>query len=193
ISVAGGIVIGIITGVTHEVMVTQERGGVENVTSGAVFEPDHYCGVNWLKAAFTGGVGGFVGGIAGGLEAAGLSFIYSLNQKNKIENPYDPKNNNLSDIGSRVRTEGTRVQGRFPRNAGSNQILYRSDRSGNITHYQVYDSNGLPVMRVDITGHPHGGVPTPHVVKFERHIAPDGTIYVKPSKTVRPTLPIEIP
>jgi hypothetical protein len=44
------------------------------------------------------------------------------------------------------------------------KILYHSDANGNITHYQVYGADSSPVMRVDITGRPYGGTPTPHVV-----------------------------
>jgi hypothetical protein len=72
-------------------------------------------------------------------------------------------------------------------------MLYRADTSGRITHYQVDGADGLPVMRVDVTGRPHGGVATPHVTEFQRHRAPDGTIYVRPSRTARPARADEIP
>jgi hypothetical protein len=102
-----------------------------------------------------------------------------------------------SKLGSEARQaialQGQQTSGRFPRTAGPNRILYRTDSSGAITNYQVYDSNGNPVMRVDLQGRSHGGVPTPHVHEFERHIAPNGTVYIKSSGTVRPATPNEIP
>jgi hypothetical protein len=98
-----------------------------------------------------------------------------------------------STLGSRVASEGRLVRGDFPRTADANEILYRVDASGKITHYQVYGPDGLPVMRVDITGRAHGGVPTPHVVEFQRNVAPDDTVYVQPSRIVRPAQPDELP
>jgi len=72
-------------------------------------------------------------------------------------------------------------------------MLYRADAFGNITHYHVYDAAGFPVIRVDITGRSHGGVPTPHVLEFQHNIAPDGTVHVAPNRMVRPADPDETP
>ncbi|MGH8603179.1 MAG: polymorphic toxin type 24 domain-containing protein, partial [Gammaproteobacteria bacterium] len=59
---------------------------------------------------------------------------------------------------------------------------------------QTYDRDGFPIKRVDLTGRPHGVVPTPHMVEFERHVNPDtGEVFVKPERTVRPAKPEEIP
>jgi len=96
-------------------------------------------------------------------------------------------------LASRVISEGRQIRGHFPPTASANEMLYRADTSGRITHYQVYGADGLPVMRVDVTGRPHGGVATPHVTEFQRHRAPDGTIYVRPSRTARPARADEIP
>ena len=96
-------------------------------------------------------------------------------------------------IRAQLRTHGRRIRGRFPRFAGRNEILYRTDRSGNITHYQEYDKDGDPVKRVDLTGRSHGTVPTPHVAEFERHITASGKAFLKLPKTVRPARPDEIP
>lgn len=88
----------------------------------------------------------------------------------------------------------TIVSGRFPRTALPESVLARADADGAITNYQVYDMDGLPVMRVDLTGRPHGGVETPHVVEFERHVNPaTGEVFVKEGSTVRPAEPWEIP
>jgi RHS repeat-associated protein len=97
------------------------------------------------------------------------------------------------EIGKQVLRYGRQVTGNFPKMAGSNEILYRTSSTGKLTNYQVYDINGNPVMRVDLTGRAHGGVAIPHVIEFEQHIAPDGTVYFKPSPCARPAYPSEIP
>jgi hypothetical protein len=96
-------------------------------------------------------------------------------------------------LASRVISEGRQIRGKFPPTASANEILYRADTRGRITHYQVYGADGLPVMRVDVTGKPHGGVAAPHVIEFQRHRAPDGTIYVRPSRKARTARADEIP
>ncbi|MGH2768016.1 MAG: polymorphic toxin type 24 domain-containing protein [Actinomycetota bacterium] len=41
---------------------------------------------------------------------------------------------------------------------------------------------------------PHGGVPTPHVREFERHVNPrTGEVFVRPTRTVRPAYSSELP
>jgi len=88
---------------------------------------------------------------------------------------------------------GRQVSGRFPRTAGPNEVLVRRDTAGRVTHYQVFDEQGLPLRRVDVTGKAHGDIPTPHVLEFERHVNPTtGEIFVKPG-AVRRALPEEIP
>ncbi|UVF77106.1 putative T7SS-secreted protein [Gordonia mangrovi] len=83
-----------------------------------------------------------------------------------------------------------RVSGRFPELAQPGEVLYRSN-GPQVTSYQAYDSDGSPLQRVDVTGRAHGGVPTPHVMVFERHFAPDGNLFIKESKEVRPATPEE--
>lgn len=91
-------------------------------------------------------------------------------------------------------SSGRQVSGRFPQVGGADDVLLRRGADGSITHYQVYGPDGLPIRRVDLTGRSHGGVPTPHVVEFERHVNPvTGEVFVRPSSTVRPALPGEIP
>ena len=91
-------------------------------------------------------------------------------------------------------SSGRQVSGRFPQVGGADDVLLRRGADGSITHYQVYGPDGLPIKRVDLTGRSHGGVPTPHVVEFERHVNPvTGEVFVRPSSTVRPALPGEIP
>ncbi len=90
-------------------------------------------------------------------------------------------------------TGATVVSGRFPRGAGAGEILVRRGADGKVTNYQVYGSDGLPLKRIDVTGRPHGGVATPHVVEFERHINPTtGETFVRPSTAVRPATPEEL-
>ena len=98
---------------------------------------------------------------------------------------------NIRDIlkGARV------VKGRFPRTANPGETLVRRDpNTGAPTHYQRYDADGLPIKRVDLTGRPHGGVPTPHVLEFERNVNPKtGEVFVRPNRCVRAARPEEIP
>ncbi|MCB1257656.1 MAG: hypothetical protein KDB26_11150 [Microthrixaceae bacterium] len=56
--------------------------------------------------------------------------------------------------------QGRQVTGRFPRNAAPDEVLVRRGADGSVSHYQVYGPDGLPVLRVDVTGRSHGGVPT---------------------------------
>ncbi|MFI2364241.1 polymorphic toxin type 24 domain-containing protein [Promicromonospora sp. NPDC019610] len=95
--------------------------------------------------------------------------------------------------GGSALTGATVVSGRFPRSAGAGEILARRGADGKVTNYQVYGSDGLPLKRVDVTGKPHAGVATPHVVEFERHINPTtGETFIRPSATVRPATPEEL-
>ena len=108
----------------------------------------------------------------------------------------DPKN--IAGTTARNADEllqgATQVRGRFPRTGQPNQVLVRRGSDGRATHYQVYDADGLPVQRVDLTGRAHGGVDTPHVVEFQRNVNPEtGEVFVRPNSTVRPALPEEIP
>lgn len=91
-------------------------------------------------------------------------------------------------------SSGRQVSGRFPKTANADEVLLRRGADGSVTHYQVYGPDGLPLRRVDVTGASHAGVPTPHVLEFERHVNPTtGQVFVRPADTVRPALPGEIP
>ena len=87
---------------------------------------------------------------------------------------------------------GSQVRGRFPKTSTPNSVLYRKT-DGQLTHYHVYDAQGLPVKRVDLTGAAHAGVPTPHVVHYVENVAPGGKNFRGMEKTVRPAHPNEIP
>jgi RHS repeat-associated protein len=97
---------------------------------------------------------------------------------------------NVFTVFDAVRKRGQQVQGRFPKNANPDEVLYRADTAGNITSYQIYDSQGNPVMRVDLQGKSHGGVRTPHTHMYQQHVAPNGTVYPKLSSP-RPSFPWE--
>jgi uncharacterized protein YukE len=73
--------------------------------------------------------------------------------------------------------------------------LYKRDpQTGDITNYTVYDHDGNAVKRVDLTGRDHGGVPTPHVVEYDRNVNPNtGEVFVREQRHVRPATPDEIP
>ncbi|PRY15250.1 polymorphic toxin type 24 domain-containing protein [Kineococcus rhizosphaerae] len=89
--------------------------------------------------------------------------------------------------------QGDPWRGNFPQSAGPGQVLVRRDAAGRVTHYQVYDGDGLPIKRVDVTGRSHGGVDTPHVVEFGRDLNPEtGEVFVKKGRHVRPATPDEV-
>ncbi|MBF6204321.1 hypothetical protein IU483_09330 [Streptomyces gardneri] len=78
-------------------------------------------------------------------------------------------------------------------NGPPNGYIVKRDPSGNITNYVQFDENGRGIKRVDLTGRPHGGMPTPHVVEMVHDRAPDGRVFVRESKQARPARPDEIP
>ncbi|MHA7126648.1 polymorphic toxin type 24 domain-containing protein [Janibacter indicus] len=83
----------------------------------------------------------------------------------------------------------------FPKQAGPNEVLYRTDGNGKVTYYQEYGPDGLPTKRVDIdpNSKSHAGVPPPHVQEYTRVTNPKtGETYVKKSPTVRPATPEEV-
>lgn len=59
-----------------------------------------------------------------------------------------------------------------------NGTLFRATQKGEITSYVVYDSKGLAVKKVDVSGKAHRGVDTPHVTDYGRATSPDGTVRV---------------
>lgn len=91
----------------------------------------------------------------------------------------------------------TQVSGRFKLDGGPvNGAVYRADNQGNITSYAVYDSAGMIVKRVDVTGAAHVNIPTPHVIEYGRNKLPDGTVRVQSPSTKlapRPAKSDEIP
>jgi hypothetical protein len=92
---------------------------------------------------------------------------------------------------------GQRYTGRkLPQQGGPpGGTLYKQDpQTGQITNYTTYDADGNAIKRVDLTGRPHGGVPTPHVVEYDTNFNPNtGQIFVRQQRHVRPATPDEIP
>lgn len=74
-----------------------------------------------------------------------------------------------------------------------NGYIVKRDANGNITNYVQFDENGRGIKRVDLTGRPHGGVPTPHVVEMDHNVAPDGRVFVREQRGARPATPEEVP
>lgn len=71
------------------------------------------------------------------------------------------------------------VRGRFQiENGPKNGTVYRADNQGNITSYAAYDSNGMILKRVDVTGAAHGGIATSHVIEYGRNVLPNGQVRV---------------
>lgn len=94
------------------------------------------------------------------------------------------KPRNESDLRGGPLETAVKFSGRFPLERGpKNGTLYRADNQGNITSYAVYDSDGMILKRVDVTGAAHKGVDTPHVIEYGRNQLPDGTIRVQSPST----------
>lgn len=119
------------------------------------------------------------------------------NKWTKTWGPDSPRNARRLEreaaLAARTFNEAKVWKGHFPRSASPNETLVRRGADGKITNYQTYDVDGLPVKRVDVTGRNHGGVETPHVVEFERHVnLMTGELFVKQGKTVRPATSQEL-
>ncbi|MGW7618313.1 DUF6531 domain-containing protein [Streptomyces antimycoticus] len=94
-------------------------------------------------------------------------------------------------------SQATPYRGRFPQTANPGEVLVRRKEDGSVTAYAVYDADGKPVKRVDISADskPHNGVPPPHVVEMKKHVNPKtGEVYYNWDKnSTRPARPDEIP
>jgi hypothetical protein len=111
--------------------------------------------------------------------------------EHEIDADYDPKEMDEDLRG--LFGKGKQVSGRFPEISKDDRLLFRLNGKGELTNYQLYDREGFPIKRVDLQGRPHGGIPTPHVVEFEKNINPvTGQVYVKPKSKVRVALTEEI-
>ncbi|WP_236190328.1 hemagglutinin repeat-containing protein [Pseudomonas paraglycinae] len=109
--------------------------------------------------------------------------------------PFPPPRNAANLIGGPLE-HATQVSGRFSLLGPKGATLYRADNRGNITSYAVYDAEGMIIKRVDVTGAPHAGVPTPHVIEYGRNTLPDGSVRVQSPSTKAPprsVTPEEIP
>lgn len=125
----------------------------------------------------------FVGGIAG-LATDGLDGIIR-----SIDEIVPSATRTADDFmdGSRL------VTGPFPDVAAAGEVLIRRNTEGIVTHYRVYNADGLPVMRVDLTGRTHGGIPIPHVQEYTINVNPvTGESFVNRGP-VRPAEPYEVP
>ncbi|WP_095632106.1 DUF637 domain-containing protein [Pseudomonas sp. PICF141] len=97
---------------------------------------------------------------------------------------------NASNLAGGPLQSATQVSGRFILEGGpANGTMYRADNQGNITSYAVYDSSGMIVKRVDVTGAAHANVATPHVIEYTKNTLPDGTIRVQSPSTKSPPRP----
>jgi hypothetical protein len=98
----------------------------------------------------------------------------------------------LAEHGRRIK--GGARKPSFPEEAESDEVLYRASGT-KITSYQVYNRDGYPSMRVDLTGRPHSGIETPHVQEFNEssRVNPDtGNPFINKG-TVRAATTEEIP
>ncbi len=109
--------------------------------------------------------------------------------------PTYPRNGPLPRARELIKN-GKVFQGRrLPNQSTPNSVLYKRDpQTGNITNYTVYDDAGNAIKRIDLTGRPHGGVPTPHVATYRVDRNPQtGQTYVRETGEVRAAIPEEIP
>jgi hypothetical protein len=105
--------------------------------------------------------------------------------------PLGPNNLKPNDLGpnatQHVGTGKGRAKNKFPNDNGpANGTLYRLDENGNVRHYATYDANGRITSRVDMQGAAHGGVDTPHTLRYQHNTDPNGNVHVQPDKTVTP-------
>ncbi|MEX6211729.1 polymorphic toxin type 24 domain-containing protein [Providencia huaxiensis] len=104
---------------------------------------------------------------------------------------------NAANLAGDSLERAQQVSGRFQiENGPKNGTVYRADNQGNITSYATYDSNGMILKRVDVTGAAHGGIATPHVIEYGRNVLPNGQVRVQSPSTKalpRPVREDEIP
>ncbi|HBA8808306.1 TPA: hypothetical protein J1226_004559, partial [Escherichia coli] len=99
---------------------------------------------------------------------------------------------NGPDLSKGPLANGVQVSGRFAlENGPKNGVVFRANNNGSITSYAVYDSNGMIIKRVDITGAAHAGVSTPHVIEYGRNTLPNGTVRVQTPPTKAPPRPAD--
>ncbi|QIC15581.1 filamentous hemagglutinin N-terminal domain-containing protein [Providencia vermicola] len=152
------------------------------------------------------GIGGAVPGA--GISVAGIKGGGSKGGKQKdsessSQSPQNTGNNhqrpprNTTNLAGGPLENAQQVSGRFQiENGPKNGTVYRADNQGNITSYATYDSNGMILKRVDVTGAAHGGVSTPHVIEYGRNVLPNGQVRVQSPSTKalpRPVREDEIP
>lgn len=96
-------------------------------------------------------------------------------------------------LARRLRSAQKWPGSRLPLRGGPRKgFLIKRSPKGEITNYGLYDDAGSIVKRVDLTGRPHAGIPTPHTVEYVHDVAPNGQVYPR-ELPVRPALPEEIP
>jgi hypothetical protein len=128
------------------------------------------------------------------------------NVKDKLHATMPGQTDGIADgstLGTRPTTAAEQIKNggqytgrKLPQQGGPpGGTLYKQDpQTDQITNYTTYDADGNAVKRVDLTGRPHGGVPTPHVVEYDTNVNPNtGQVYVQQQRHVRPATPDEIP
>lgn len=126
---------------------------------------------------------------------AGMPYTHPVKEATKTKIPNPPRaegNFTGGPLENAIKTSG-----RFKLDGGpANGVLYRSDNKGNVTSYAVYDSTGMIIKRVDVSGASHANIPTPHVIEYGRNILPGGSVRVQSPSTKlapRPANSDEIP
>ena len=98
-------------------------------------------------------------------------------------------------LGSDIQRLGTQFSGgNFPTTPQlPNTIMYKLDSAGNITNYQIWGNDGLPVYRVDLTGASHNLVPAPHSIYWDRNSPSPGSVFSNNTTDAIQSNPLEIP
>jgi putative RNase toxin 24 of polymorphic toxin system len=109
--------------------------------------------------------------------------------------PVYKRGEKLPPAGTLLGSGGEYQGKRLPPKNTPNSVLYkRNAQTGRITNYIVYDEKGNEIKRVDLEGHAHGPVPTPHVVEAKVNTNPvTGEEFVQEERVARPAQPEEIP
>jgi Bacterial toxin 24 len=96
-------------------------------------------------------------------------------------------------LASRLKTATEWGKGKLPlRDGPADGVLFKRSPAGEITNYSEYNGSGEIRKRVDLTGRPHGGIPTPHTVDYTHDASPSGQRFPRGLR-VRLATPEEIP
>ncbi|WP_408102312.1 polymorphic toxin type 24 domain-containing protein [Stutzerimonas sp. VN223-3] len=189
-----GAAVGITAGITDSDKATVQADHEKAKQEYAAGNEDYLNGDGYVLASrfLIDVVAGEIGSLGGKVAGRAIGVVSGPKGTNT-----PPAPRNASNLAGGPLENAAQISGRFKLDGGPvNGTLYRADNQGNITSYAVYDSAGMIVKRVDVTGTAHANVSTPHVIEYGRNQLPDGTTRVQsPSSKLapRPAKSDEIP